>query len=72
LPSHNRRNTIFTAFEKNMDMVGHQDPCIYLALSVDDVFREPFEKSILILIVFKDRGLVYSPDYDVVQCSRCV
>ncbi len=72
LLSHDRRNSIFAAFKENMDMIGHQDPCVYFAVSCCDIFRKPLHECMLVMIVLKDWRPVYSPDDDVVQCSGCV
>ena len=70
--SHDGRYTVLAAFKEQMNVIGHEDPCIHLRLSLDDILRKPFEKTSFVTIVVKDRGFVYPSDDDVVQCSRYV
>ena len=70
--AHDRRYAVFAAFEEQMDMVGHKDPCMDRTLSPDSIFSEPFEEAGLVPVVFEDRGFVYPPDNDVMQCSGCI
>ena len=66
LLSHDGRYAVFAAFKEQVNVIGHEDPCIHLALVLSDVFREPFEKTGFILIVVEYRGFVYPPNDDVV------
>ncbi len=64
--THDRRYPVFAALKQKMRIIGHKDPCIDFAVSLYDIFRETFEEKCLVLIVFKDRGFIYSTYYDVV------
>ena len=64
---HDRGNAVFPALEENMDMVVHEDPCVYGAFAIAHCLAEALQKSGLVLVVFKDCGLVDTPDHDVVK-----
>ena len=63
--AHDRRYAVLATFKEQMDMVGHDDPCMHLALPLNDIFSEPFEETGLVLIILEDRSFVYPPDDDV-------
>jgi len=68
--SHDGGDAVFAAFEKNMDVVVHEDPGIDGAFPFHYVLTEAFEKARLVLIVVEYVCLVDSPHHDMVQGSE--
>ncbi len=67
--SHDGRDAMFAALEKQMNVVIHEDPGVNGTLSFGYVLSEPFEEARLVLSVIEYVSLVDSPDHDVMQGS---
>jgi hypothetical protein len=65
-------DSMLAAFEKNMNVVVHEDPGIDKTFSISNVLTEAFKKLRLVLVVFEYLGFVDSPYHNVVKGSRYI
>jgi len=65
--AHHGGNSAFSAFVKDVEVIGHQGEGEHLNLGGNDQFAEPFQEPAAIVVIAKNLGSVDSPDHDVVQ-----
>jgi hypothetical protein len=64
--SHDRRNSVFSASEQDMDMIVHEDPGMNCAFCVLNVLTKTFKEPVFILTIAEDIRSVDPSDHDVV------
>ena len=67
--AHDRRYPLLPALEKNMHMIGHEDPCVDRALRFDNLLSQSLQEFVPVLIITEDICLIIPANHDMVQCS---